>query len=419
MQKSHIFLCIDLKSFYASVECVERGLNSLTTDLVVADETRGRGALCLAVSSSLKKKGVKNRCRLFEIPQELSYLIAKPRMKKYIEYSADIYSLYLRYIAKEDIHVYSIDECFLDITSYLQLYQKTPMEMAEFLMNLIWKEKGIRATAGIGTNMFLAKVALDIVAKTSMNYMGYLDEEIFKDTLWHYQPITDFWNIGRGIAKRLLKYNVTDMYALAHLDEKILYKEFGINALFLIDHAWGRESCTIQDIHQYVRENHSLSSGQVLFENYRTEDAFLAMKEMVELLTLELVKKHMVTNSIYLSIGYADEKIPYSKGHRSLDGFTSSYRKLLSAYKKLFYEIVLQDTLIRKLGISFGHVVDESYKTYDLFEEEEEEKEHRSQLAIIEIKERFGKNAILRGMNLEEKATTPKRNKLIGGHNGE
>lgn len=419
MQKSHIFLCIDLKSFYASVECVERGLNSLTTDLVVADETRGRGALCLAVSSSLKKKGVKNRCRLFEIPQELSYLIAKPRMKKYIEYSADIYSLYLRYIAKEDIHVYSIDECFLDITFYLQLYQKTPMEMAEFLMNLIWKEKGIRATAGIGTNMFLAKVALDIVAKTSMNYMGYLDEEIFKDTLWHYQPITDFWNIGRGIAKRLLKYNVTDMYALAHLDEKILYKEFGINALFLIDHAWGRESCTIQDIHQYVRENHSLSSGQVLFENYRTEDAFLAMKEMVELLTLELVKKHMVTNSIHLSIGYADEKIPYSKGHSSLDGFTSSYRKLLSAYKKLFYEIVLQDTLIRKLGISFGHVVDESYKTYDLFEEEEEEKEHRSQLAIIEIKERFGKNAILRGMNLEEKATTPKRNKLIGGHNGE
>lgn len=419
MQKSHIFLCIDLKSFYASVECVERGLNSLTTDLVVADETRGRGALCLAVSSSLKKKGVKNRCRLFEIPQELSYIIAKPRMKKYIEYSADIYSLYLRYIAKEDIHVYSIDECFLDITSYLQLYQKTPMEMAEFLMNLIWKEKGIRATAGIGTNMFLAKVALDIVAKTSMNYMGYLDEEIFKDTLWHYQPITDFWNIGRGIAKRLLKYNVTDMYALAHLDEKILYKEFGINALFLIDHAWGRESCTIQDIHQYVRENHSLSSGQVLFENYRTEDAFLAMKEMVELLTLELVKKHMVTNSIHLSIGYADEKIPCSKGHRSLDGFTSSYRKLLSAYKKLFYEIVLQNTLIRKLGISFGHVVDESYKTYDLFEEEEEEKEHRSQLAIIEIKERFGKNAILRGMNLEEKATTPKRNKLIGGHNGE
>lgn len=276
MQKSHIFLCIDLKSFYASVECVERGLNSLTTDLVVADETRGKGALCLAVSSSLKKKGVKNRCRLFEIPQELSYLIAKPRMKKYIEYSADIYSLYLRYIAKEDIHVYSIDECFLDITSYLQLYQKTPMEMAEFLMNLIWKEKGIRATAGIGTNMFLAKVALDIVAKTSMNYMGYLDEEIFKDTLWHYQPITDFWNIGRGIAKRLLKYNVTDMYALAHLDEKILYKEFGINALFLIDHAWGRESCTIQDIHQYVRENHSLSSGQVLFENYRTEDAFFS-----------------------------------------------------------------------------------------------------------------------------------------------
>ena len=419
MQKSHIFLCIDLKSFYASVECVERGLDSLTTDLVVADESRGKGALCLAVSSSLKKKGVKNRCRLFEIPKELNYLIAKPRMKKYIEYSADIYSLYLRYIAKEDIHVYSIDECFLDITPYLQLYQKTPMEMAEFLMNLIWNEKGIRATSGIGTNMYLAKVALDIVAKTSMNYMGYLDEEIYKKTLWHYKPITDFWNVGRGIAKRLCKYGIEDMCALANCNEKILYQEFGVNALFLIDHAWGRESCTIQDIHQYVRENHSLSSGQVLFENYDTEAAFLAMKEMVELLTLELVKEHMVTNAIYLSIGYADDRIAPSKGHRSLDGFTSSYRKLLFAYKKLFREIVLQDTLVRKLSISFGHVVDESYKTYDLFDEEEEEKENRSQLAIIEIKKRFGKNAILRGMNLEEKATTPKRNKLIGGHNGE
>lgn len=419
MQKSHIFLCIDLKSFYASVECVERGLDSLTTDLVVADESRGKGALCLAVSSSLKKKGVKNRCRLFEIPKELNYLIAKPRMKKYIEYSADIYSLYLRYIAKEDIHVYSIDECFLDITPYLQLYQKTPMEMAEFLMNLIWNEKGIRATSGIGTNMYLAKVALDIVAKTSMNYMGYLDEEIYKKTLWHYKPITDFWNVGRGIAKRLCKYGIEDMCALANCNEKILYQEFGVNALFLIDHAWGRESCTIQDIHQYVRENHSLSSGQVLFENYDTEAAFLAMKEMVELLTLELVKEHMVTNAIYLSIGYADDRIAPSKGHRSLDGFTSSYRKLLFAYKKLFREIVLQDTLVRKLSISFGHVVDESYKTYDLFDEEDEEKENRSQLAIIEIKKRFGKNAILRGMNLEEKATTPKRNKLIGGHNGE
>lgn len=419
MQKSHIFLCIDLKSFYASVECVERGLDSLTTDLVVADESRGKGALCLAVSSSLKKKGVKNRCRLFEIPKELNYLIAKPRMKKYIEYSADIYSLYLRYIAKEDIHVYSIDECFLDITPYLQLYQKTPMEMAEFLMNLIWNEKGIRATSGIGTNMYLAKVALDIVAKTSMNYMGYLDEEIYKKTLWHYKPITDFWNVGRGIAKRLCKYGIEDMCALANCNEKILYQEFGVNALFLIDHAWGRESCTIHDIHQYVRENHSLSSGQVLFENYDTEAAFLAMKEMVELLTLELVKEHMVTNAIYLSIGYADDRIAPSKGHRSLDGFTSSYRKLLFAYKKLFREIVLQDTLVRKLSISFGHVVDESYKTYDLFDEEDEEKENRSQLAIIEIKKRFGKNAILRGMNLEEKATTPKRNKLIGGHNGE
>lgn len=419
MKENSVFLCIDLKSFFASCECVERGLDSLTTPLVVADESRGKGALCLAVSVALKKEGVKNRCRLFEIPSTLSYIIAKPRMKKYIEYSADIYEIYLRYVSKEDIHVYSIDECFLDVTSYLSLYQMTAMEFAEFLMNLIWKEKGIRATAGIGTNLFLAKVALDIVAKDSTNYMGYLDEEIFKEKLWHHQPLTDFWNVGRGIAKRLLKYGCQDMYAVSQLDEKILYQEFGINALYLIDHSHGREPCTMKEIHDYVRENHSISTAQVLFENYSTENAFLAMKEMVELLTLELVEQKSVTDMIYLYIGYADEKIASSKGHMTLDGFTSSYRKLLSAYKKLYENIVKNGILIRRLGITFGNVKDESYRTYDLFEVEEEEKEQRSLEAILEIKKRFGKNAILRGMNLEEKATTPKRNKLIGGHNGE
>ena len=267
------YLCIDLKSFFASVECVERGLDPFKENLVVSDATRGRGAICLAVSPALKSIGVANRCRIFEIPDGVSYITARPRMKLYIEYSANIYETYLKYIAKEDIHIYSIDECFFDITSYLDLYGKTPMEMAKMLIDAVYKRTGIRAAAGIGTNLFLAKVALDITAKHSDEFIGYLDFEEFKKQIWHHKPITDIWNVGRGIAKRLEKYGVYDLYGVSTMDEKILYREFGVNAEYLIDHSKGIEPCTIYDIKHYESKTTSLSNSQILFEDYNFSDA--------------------------------------------------------------------------------------------------------------------------------------------------
>ena len=284
--ENRTYLCIDLKSFYASVECVERGLDPFSANLVVADPSRGRGAICLAVSPALKALGVKNRCRIFEIPEKVRYITAMPRMKRYMEYSADIYSVYLRYISPEDIHVYSIDECFFDVTAYLKMYSKSPKEMANMLMDAVMRETGICATAGIGTNMFLAKVALDITAKHAEDHIGYLNEEEFKRQLWHHRPITDIWNVGRGIAARLERYGIYDLYGVAHTDEAKLYKEFGINAEFLIDHANGREPCTIEEIHNYKSKTESMSNNQILFEDYSYDDAYLVLKEMVNLIAL-------------------------------------------------------------------------------------------------------------------------------------
>ena len=322
------YLCIDLKSFFASVECVERKLKSLTTNLVVADPSRGDGAICLAVSPSLKALGVKNRCRIFEISKNIDYITAMPRMNLYIKYSADIYSIYLKYISCEDIHVYSIDECFLDITNYLKLYKKTPKELAKIIIEDVYKTTGICATVGIGTNLFLAKVALDITAKHAKDNMGFLNEEIFKETIWFHKPITDIWNIGRGIANRLLKYNCETLYDVAHMDEKILYKEFGINALYLIDHSKGIEPCSIKQIHNYKAKNNSLSNGQILFEDYNYENALLVVKEMVDLNVLQLVDKHLVTDCIFLSIGYSKDVIKPTGGRFKLDGYTASYSKI-------------------------------------------------------------------------------------------
>lgn len=419
MSKS-IYLCIDLKSFYASVECVERGLDSLKTDLVVADDSRGPGTICLAVSPSLKEKGVKNRCRLFEIPKNTSYITAVPRMKLYIKYSADIYSIYLKYIAKEDIHVYSIDECFLDITHYLKLYKTNEKELAKKIIDDIYKTTGICATAGIGTNLFLAKVALDIMAKKSEDHMGYLDEESFKKNIWHHKPITDIWNIGRGIAKRLEKYNCYCLYDVTKVNEKLLYQEFGVNALFIIDHAFGREECTIKDIHEYQSKSNSLSSGQILPEDYRFEDIPLIIKEMTDLLCLDLVDKHLVTNVIFLNIGYSKDVIKPTGGRMKLDGYTNSYKNLKDAFLNLFYKTTNPRHMIRKINIGFGNVVDEVYETYDLLTDTEQlVKEKRVQETIIQIKKKYGKNSIFKGMDLEKKATTIKRSKLIGGHNSE
>jgi len=274
-----MYLCVDLKSFYASVECVERGLDPMKTNLAVADPSRGKGAICLAISPALKALGVKNRCRLFAIPDNIEYITAMPRMKKYMEYSQMIYKVYLRYFSKDDIYIYSIDECFIDIESYMTLYSKNHIEIAKMVIADVLKSTGITATCGIGTNLFLAKVALDIEAKKAKDFIGYLDEEKFKRTIWFHTPITDIWNIGPGIASRLEKYNAYSLYAVSNLDEKILYDEFGVNAEYLIDHANGVEKCTLKEIKEYVPENNSLSNSQILFEDYEYEDAYLVLEK--------------------------------------------------------------------------------------------------------------------------------------------
>ena len=288
---SRYYLCIDLKTFYASVECVERGLDPFNTNLVVADPDRGKGTICLAVSPKMKMLGVKNRCRVFEIPPNIKYIMATPRMKKYIEYSANIYGIYLKYFSKDDIHVYSIDEAFMDVTNYLKLYKVNAIELAKTIIKDIFKTYGITATAGVGTNMYLAKIALDITAKHSSTNIGYLDEEKYKKELWHHRPLSDFWQVGKGIERRLNKMRIFDMYDIAHTDPKKLYKEFGVNAEYLIDHSLGKESCTISDIKKYKSKTNSITNSQVLFEDYSFDKARLVLKEMVEIRKLEISRE--------------------------------------------------------------------------------------------------------------------------------
>lgn len=414
----HIYMCIDLKSFYASVECAERGLDAMTTKLVVADPSRGNGAICLAVSPALKQLGVKNRCRIFEIPKGIDYIVAKPRMQKYIDYSANIYAIYLRYVAKEDIHPYSIDEMFLDVTHYLFKYNLSPRGLAKKIMDDIRKETGITATAGIGTNLYLAKVALDITAKHVKDNVGLLDADLYKRTLWHHKPLTDFWQVGRGIAKRLQKFGVEDMYDLAHCDEKVLYREFGVNAEILIDHSKGIEPTTLADIKAYVPKGHSLSQGQILFEDYDYDKTLLVVKEMVDNLSLELVDKGLVTGSISLLIGYSKDAIPPSSATRRIKIRTNVFSILQEEMTKLYHEITMKDTPIRKINIGFNDLQDEATEQLDFFTSQEQvEKERKKQKAMSSIKEKFGKDAIMRGISLQEGATQRKRNKLIGGHN--
>ena len=416
------YLCIDLKSFFASVEAVDRGLNPFKANLVVADPSRGSGAICLAITPAMKKLGIKNRCRIFEIPKNVEFITALPRMKLYMQKSAQIYEIYLRYVSAADIHVYSIDECFIDATTYLKAYNKTPKEFASMLMDAVMKETKICATAGIGTNLFLAKIALDITAKHSPDNIGYLDEEIFKKTLWHHRPITDFWNVGKGIAKRLEIYGVYDMYGVAHINEKTLYSEFGVNAEFLIDHSKGIEPCTISDIHNYKSKSNSISNSQILFEDYKYNEAMLVLKEMVDILVLELIEKHMKTNSISLYIGYSKNTHSSTGGAKKLTAYTNSYKKIVKEFENLFLEKTDKNYLIRRIGISLNNIKDEDMigVQLDIFSNTEDtKKEYKVQKAVISIKNKFGKNAILRGMSLEEKATARTRNKLVGGHNGE
>lgn len=415
-----MYLCIDLKTFYASVECVERHLNPFTTNLVVADESRGKGAICLAISPKLKMQGVHNRCRLFEIPNNIKYIIAKPRMKKYIEYSANIYGIYLKYISKDDIHVYSVDEAFLYVTPYLKTYKMDAITLAKTITKDIYDTYGITATAGIGTNMYLAKIALDLMSKHSATNIGYLDEEIYKKELWHHRPLTDFWQVGRGIEARLKKHRIYDMYDVAHANEKVLYKEFGVNAQFLIDHSKGIETCTIKDIKAYTPKSNSISTSQILFEDYPYEKARLVLKEMIETKCLELVEKNLVTDTIQLYIGYSKDVIRPSGGMYKMSMKTNNYNILLESFLSLYDKTTNIYTPIRRIGIAFAKVEEKQYEQMNLFiDEKKNTKEENVEKAIANIKINYGKNAIIRAMSLQEGATAIIRNKLVGGHNGE
>lgn len=387
-----IYLCIDLKSFYASVECVERGLDPFKINLVVADPTRGGGAITLAATPAIKKLGVPSRGRIYEIPKNIEYITAPPRMTLYMQYSATIYSIFLKFISSEDIHVYSIDESFLDITTYMSLYNTTPKQLAKMILDEIFDQTGITATVGIGTNLFLAKVALDITAKHAKDCMGYLDEDLFKQLIWHHQPITDIWMIGPGTANRLAMLGIKDLYGVAHYNEKILYKLFGINAEYLIDHSWGREPTEISDIKAYKPSSNSISNSQILFEDYNYKDAYLIMKEMVESNVLQLTEKHLVTNHISLFIGYSKNCIKPSRGSRKITNTTNSYRILLEEFKLLYKKIINPNYPIRQIGISFGNVKDEIYEQFDLLADQEDiEKEKRVQEALVHIRNKYGK----------------------------
>lgn len=346
-----VYICIDLKTFFASVECSERGLDPFKTDLVVADPSRGKGALCLAITPKMKERGIKNRCRIFEIPQNFDYITALPRMNTYMDYSARIYEIYLRYVSEEDIHVYSIDECFIDATPYLKLYHTKPKQFAKMLMKAVFDETGITATAGIGTNLYLAKIALDIISKHVSDNIGMLTEKMYQKYLWHHQPLTDFWHVGTGTMNHLKRMGIYDMYGITQCLEEIMYKEFGINAEYIIDHAYGKEPTTIAQIKSYAPQSNSLNNSQDLFEDYEYYDVLLVVKEMVDLLVTRLVANHLVTDNIALHIGYSssdkNNPITDSGGQRKLMVRTNSLKIIT---KEFINSIIQRYSKIKRLG---------------------------------------------------------------------
>lgn len=470
MSAQRTYIAIDLKSFYASVECVDRGLDPLTTHLVVADESRTEKTICLAVTPSLKAYGIGGRARLFEVYQKakgVDFIIAKPRMAHYIEVSAKIYDIYLKYVAPEDIHVYSIDEVFMDVTAYLGSYKMTAHELAMTMIRDVLKQTGITATAGIGTNLYLCKVAMDIVAKKMPAdkdgvRIAELDEMTYRRQLWDYRPITKFWRVGNGIAEKLAKHGIETMGQLARqsvLSEELLYKLFGVNAELLIDHAWGWEPCTMEAIKAYKPESNSFSSGQVLQSPYSAEQARVVVQEMAEGMALDLVCKRLVTDQLVLTVSYDTECLTrpdirdqyqgeitvnyygklvpkHAHGSHSFGEPTSSSRLIMEAATGIFDRCVNPILLIRRLNLTTNHVTSEvtaqppqkSVQQLDLFtdyvrleqqkleEQDKLVKERRLQEAQLRIKQRFGKNAILRGLNFKEGATAKERNRQIGGH---
>lgn len=412
------YICIDLKSFYASVECVERGLDPMEAKLVVADPERSDKTICLAVSPALKKLGVKNRCRVFEIPKNIDYITAPPRMQKYIDYAAEIYGVYLKYFAPDDVYVYSIDEVFIDATLYLPKLKMTDEEAAVFLMEEVRKNVGVRATAGIGTNLYLAKIALDITAKHSPSFIGKLTEESFIETLWDHQPLSDFWRIGKGTERRLKRFGICTMRQIANAPEELLYKEFGIDAELMIDHAWGRESVTLKDIFQYKPKKNSICSGQVLMRDYSAKEGEIILKEMADDIALTLVNKSLKSSVFSLTVGYSKTSGgEYVSSSFSLYSATSDDSTIREAYLKHYSEIIDYHQKIRRMMLTASSLESNSDPAQlSLFSDEEDKRKQKLQKAVLSIKDSFGKNAILKGMDLEEAATQKERNNQIGGH---
>lgn len=443
------FVCIDLKSFYASVECVERGLDPMTTDLVVADPTRSDRTICLAVSPSLKARGVSGRARVFEIPKHLSYIMAPPRMNLYMEYAAEIYKVYLDYIAPEDMHVYSIDEVFIDVTRYLRRYGLDPKQMAEMLMTEVYERIGVRATAGVGSNMYLAKIAMDIIAKHADDFIGVLDETAYKEQLWDHRPLTDFWRIGRATAQKFERIGITTMGGVAELaarDEDLLYRMFGIDAELLIDHAYGLEPTEMSDIKGYKNKSRSLSHGQVLMRDYTNAEGMLIVKEMTEGLCHEMTAAGMVTQNVSIAVGYSNAlKVPMSHGSVSFGMNTDAASLIMPAVADLYDSITDHGYPVRRIFVNFNDIkpkaADRQLTLFDLADAEAEEEgrtkgqmrtenmadpvsETRARMkrdaalqeAVNSIRKKYGKDAMFRGMDLEEAATTRERNHQVGGH---
>lgn len=451
------YVAIDLKSFYASVECFERGLNPLTARLVVADESRTDKTICLAVSPALKAYGIPGRARLFEVKsrlaeikqrtgEDIDFIIAPPRMAKYIDFSTTIYKTYLNYIAPEDIHVYSIDEVFIDVTAYLQTYKMTAHELTIKMIRDVLSRTGITATAGIGTNLYLAKIAMDITAKhmeadADGVRIAELNEYTYRKLLWDHKPITDFWRIGGGTARRLANnhmYTMGDIARRSLTDEERLYQIFGIDAEILIDHAWGIEPTTMEDIKSYKPSTNSLSSGQVLSTPYPVDKAKIIVREMTELLVLDMVRKHVVTDNITLDINYDRENVDngkykgelqvdhygrlvpmHSHGTANLNKHTSSTALIVNALMELYDRIIDEELTVRRVTLSANNLKKEedNYEQFDIFTDpEKEEQEKRLQNAMLSIQDKYGKNAILKGTNLLDGATTIARNGQIGGH---
>ena len=415
----HQYLCIDQRSFYATVECVARGLDPLETDLVVADAERSENTICLAVSVHLKSRGVKNRCRLKDIPPYIKCIVAVPRMQLYIDCAAAIYGVFLKYLAPEDIYVYSIDESFLDVTPYLKMYGTTAKELAQRIIQDVRETVGTICTCGIGTNLYLAKIALDIIAKKATDSIGILDEQSYREQLWDHQPITDFWRISHGTAKRLRDHGMTTLRHVAMMQEDYLYKWFGIDAELLIDHAWGREPTTIADIKNYKSKSKSLSSSQVLMRDYNSREGEIIVKEMMDQLCLDMAAKKLVTDSISLYVGYSHTQgVPGVGGTAQFSGPVNTAAEIVPAIATLYRRIVNPSYAIRRIGLTCNNVTEDlGALQLNLFEDTTKQLRHKAlQEAMLGIRAKYGKNAILKGMNFEEAATGRERNSQIGGH---